>query len=187
MERNLTISTRSDAKPLVEAARSGDGAAFAQLVEPCIPSALALATLIAGSQSDGADAVQDALLAAWRSLGSLKEAAAFPSWFRTLAVRSAMKAGRHRQQIRFKELELDDAADYAQPDLVDRGFEFRILDRAFDRLEAKDRLILALRHANNLSTEAIAATLSIPEGTVKSRVHSAMQRLRAAYEAEERR
>lgn len=187
MERNLSISTRLDSGSLVDAARDGNGDAFAMLVESSLPAALAVATLITGSRSDGSDAVQEALVAAWRGLSSLRDPAAFPSWFRTLTVRSAMKAARHSRKARIGEIGLDDVASEAVRNSIDRQIELRVLDRAFDRLDLKDRTVLALRHGAGLSTEAVAATLSIPEGTVKSRVHSAMQRLRAAYEAEERR
>jgi RNA polymerase sigma-70 factor (ECF subfamily) len=63
----------------------------------------------------------------------------------------------------------------------------RTLGRAFDRLDPDDRLILALHHYLGLSVAETATHLSIPAGTVKSRVHAAMDRLRAAYDAEERR
>jgi RNA polymerase sigma-70 factor (ECF subfamily) len=63
----------------------------------------------------------------------------------------------------------------------------RTLARAFDRLEARDRLILTLHHFWDMPIAETAAHLGIPEGTVKSRVHYAMDRLRAAFAAEERR
>jgi RNA polymerase sigma factor (sigma-70 family) len=187
VEHNLSISTRPDATTLLNAACSGDGEAFARLVGPNLPSALAVATLIAGSSADGSDAVQDALVAAWRGLRSLRDPAAFPAWFRKLTVRSATKTASRRRRIRVAELSLDEPGTDAGHDPLDRALELRALDRAFDRLEPKDRTILALRHAGDLSTQSIAEVLSVPEGTVKSRVHSAMQRLRAAYEAEDRR
>jgi RNA polymerase sigma-70 factor (ECF subfamily) len=70
---------------------------------------------------------------------------------------------------------------------LDEHVQRRQLDRAFDELRPDDRLILALRYVSNLSTSDVAAALTIPEGTVKSRTHAAVQRLRAAYDAEERR
>ena len=67
--------------------------------------------------------------------------------------------------------------------MVDR----RTLARAFDRLDAADRLLLTLHHFWELPIAETATHLGIPEGTVKSRVHYAMDRLRAAFAAEERR
>lgn len=79
--------------------------------------------------------------------------------------------------------------DIATPDPatdVDRALEHRTLARAFDRLDVEDRLILTLHHYWGLPVAETAHHLGIPEGTVKSRVHYAVERLRAAYDAEDR-
>jgi RNA polymerase sigma-70 factor (ECF subfamily) len=73
------------------------------------------------------------------------------------------------------------------PEALDRAVAARTLARAFDRLAPDDRLILTLHHYLGLPVAETAAHLGIPDGTVKSRVHAAMDRLRAAYDAEERR
>jgi RNA polymerase sigma-70 factor (ECF subfamily) len=83
-------------------------------------------------------------------------------------------------------VELDLTAAFA-PDDLERAVERRQLGRAFDRLDDKDRLILTLHHFWDLPIAETAEHLEIPEGTVKSRVHHAMSRLRAAYDAEDRR
>jgi RNA polymerase sigma-70 factor (ECF subfamily) len=169
---------------LVAAARRGDREAFADLVSPHLETALRVARVVAGSPDDGTDAVQDALLSAWQGIGSLREPAAFPAWFRRHVTRSAIKQARRRGSGRVVELDIEAAAPF---DALDRAFAVRELDRAFDRLSIDDRTILTLRHLWDLPGAEIAQHLGIPEGTVKSRVHAAMNRLRAAYEAEERR
>jgi RNA polymerase sigma factor (sigma-70 family) len=169
---------------LVAAARRGDREAFTFLVSPHLETALRVARVVAGSPDDGTDAVQDALLSAWQGIGSLREPAAFPAWFRSHVTRSAMRHARKRGKARIAELDLETAAP---TDQLDRAFAVRELDRAFDRLSTDDRTILTLRHLWDLPGAEIAKHLGIPEGTVKSRVSAAMQRLRAAYEAEERR
>ena len=74
-------------RPLVEAARAGDREAFRTLVEPYVGRALGAATIITRSPADAADAVQDALLSAWRGLPQLRDPEAFPAWFRQHVVR----------------------------------------------------------------------------------------------------
>jgi RNA polymerase sigma-70 factor (ECF subfamily) len=59
------------------------------------------------------------------------------------------------------------------------------LDRAFDGLPADQRIALALHYALDLSVPQVAAALSVPEGTVKSRIHAGIERLRAALAAED--
>jgi RNA polymerase sigma-70 factor (ECF subfamily) len=73
------------------------------------------------------------------------------------------------------------------PDDLDRHVERRQLSRAFDALDARDRTLLTLHHFWGLPIAETAQLLKLREGTVKSRVHHAMTRLRAAYDAEGRR
>ena len=175
-------STARGLRPLVDAAVGGDRDAFRALVEPVVPGALGAATIVTGSPSDAADAVQDALLSAWRGLPGLRDADAFPAWFRQLVVRAAMRTARRRGRVLELDMDLPDA-----PDALERAVARRTLGRAFDRLGADDRLILTLHHFLGLPIAETAMHLAIPSGTVKSRVHAAMDRLRAAYDAEDRR
>jgi RNA polymerase sigma-70 factor (ECF subfamily) len=182
MEVVLESSLPSARTMLVAAARRGDREAFRSLVEPELASALGAARLVTGSHADAADAVQDALLSAWRGLDGLRHPDAFPAWFRRHVVRAALRiAGRRRNVV---ELDLGLAAS---GDELEVAVDGRTLARAFAVLEPKDRLILTLHHFWDLPIAETAALVGIPEGTVKSRVHHAIQRLRAAYDAEERR
>lgn len=169
-------------RPLVDAAIAGDRDAFRLLVEPVVPRSLGLATLLTRSQSDAADAVQDALLSAWRGLPALRDPDAFPAWFRQHVVRAAMRTAKRRGRVLELEVDTPDA-----PDALERALARRTLGRAFDRLGPDDRLILTLHHFLGLPVAETATHLGIPPGTVKSRVHAATARLRAAYDAEERR
>ena len=166
---------------LVAAAKVGDRDAFRSLVEPDLPAALGTARILTRSEADASDAVQEALLAAWHGLGSLRDPDAFRAWFRRHVVRAALRAAERRGRV----LELDPEAAAPEGEL-DRAIDRRTLARAFDRLDARDRLILTLHHYWDMSIAETAAHLGVPEGTVKSRVHYAMARLRAAFAAEER-
>jgi RNA polymerase sigma-70 factor, ECF subfamily len=167
---------------LVAAAKGGDRDAFRRLVEGDLAAALGTARIVTRSEADASDAVQDALLSAWRGLGSLRDPDAFRPWFRRHVVRAALKAAERRGRV----VELDPSA--AAPDgALDRAIDRRTLARAFDRLDARDRLILTLHHFWEVPIAETAGYLGIPEGTVKSRLHYAMDRLRAAFAAEERR
>jgi RNA polymerase sigma-70 factor (ECF subfamily) len=176
------LDERPTTSGLVSAARRGDRDAFRALVEPSLRSALGAARIVTRSDADAADAVQDALLSAWLGLGALREPEAFPAWFRRHVVRAALRKATARGRL----VELDVAV--AAPDgALDRAIDVRTLGRAFDRLEPDDRVLLTLHHFWRLPVAETAAHLGLPEGTVKSRVHYAMERLRAAFAAEERR
>lgn len=167
---------------LVSLAAQGDGDAFRDLVEPHVAAALGMSRVLLGSHDDAADAVQDGMLAAWRGLPALREPEAFPAWFRKLVIRASMRRVRSRRPV--VELTVDIAAPGRD---LERAVQSRQLHRAFRSLDAQDRLVLTLRHLWGMSLAEVATVLEIPEGTVKSRTHHAMDRLRAAHAAEERR
>ena len=167
---------------LVADAVAGDRDAFCSLVEPHMHAALSASIVLLRSHADAADAVQDALLSAWLGLPRLRDPVAFPAWFRRHVIRAALRGLRRRRPV----VELDLAV--AGPDgELDRALDRRSLLRSFDRLTPDDRLILTLRHLWDMPGGEIADLLEIPEGTVKSRTHAAMGRLRAAFDAETRR
>jgi RNA polymerase sigma factor (sigma-70 family) len=186
MEAAINLMSRNERTPteLVAAARAGDRAAFGQLVEPSLSAALGASIVITRSHADGNDAVQDALLAAWQGLDDLRDAAAFPAWFRTLVVRAALKVARKRGIVTPIPV-----MDIAGPDDggLDSSLDRRHLSLAFDRLAADDRALLTLRYLWDLPVAETAEALGLLPGTVKSRTHAAIGRLRAAFDAEARR
>ena len=176
-----TTATPERVAGLIGLACDGDREAFGRLVRPHLAPAVGAATIITGSEADGADAVQDALLVAWQRLPQLREPAMFPAWFRRIVVRAATQVSRRRRRV----AELDLSAP-GPPDQLDRALDLRTLRRAVARLDDNDRVLLTLREFWDLPIAETARLLAIPEGTVKSRLHHALRRLRAAYEAEER-
>jgi RNA polymerase sigma-70 factor (ECF subfamily) len=180
----VTIPEQTDPERLMLDAQAGDREAFRALVEPHVAAALGASIVILRSHADAADAVQDALLSAWLGLPSVRDPVAFPAWFRRHAVRAALRGVARRRPV----VELDLAGGLAGPEAdLHRAFERRELLRAFDQLVPDDRVVLTLRHLWDLPGHEIADVLGIPEGTVKSRVHAALGRLRAAFDAEARR
>jgi len=177
-----SIGTAVTPPRLVEAAAAGDADAFRRLVEPYLETALRASILVVGSESEAADAVQDALLSAWQRLAKLRDPQVFPAWFRTIVMRAAMRHARSRPRV--VALDLDAPT---QAGALDRSIETRQLSRAFATLSPDDRVALTLRHLWSVSTRESAGLLGVPEGTVKSRTFHALERLRAAYAAEERR
>jgi RNA polymerase sigma factor (sigma-70 family) len=179
---SVTSGPGTSRHPLVARAIAGDDDAFRALIEPYVAAALGASAIIVGSRDEAFDVVQEATLAAWQGLPRLREPDAFPAWFRRLVIRTAMKRVRGRRNV----VELDPTIAAPGGDL-DAAYESRMLGRAFARLDPKDRLVLTLRHFWDLPIEEAAVLIDIPPGTVKSRTYHAMERLRAAYAAEERR
>jgi len=167
---------------LVARAARGERGAFERLVEPHLVVALGAARLITGDEADAADAVQDALLSSWQGLDELRDPQLFAAWFRRIVLRSATRFAKRRSKL----VELDLEAP-GPSDSVEQEFDRRQLARAFARLDSKDRVLLTLHHYWRLPVSESAQLLGVPEGTVRSRVHHALKRLRACYDAEVRR
>jgi RNA polymerase sigma-70 factor, ECF subfamily len=81
---------------LLAAAQRGDEAAFGSLVEPHRRELLAHCYRMLGSVPDAEDALQDALLGAWRGLGAFEGRSSLRSWLYTVATNACLKAVRRR-------------------------------------------------------------------------------------------
>jgi RNA polymerase sigma-70 factor (ECF subfamily) len=168
---------------VVMAAQNGDRLAFTELARREGDRALQLAYVIVGSRSDAEEIVQDSLFQAWLDLPRLRDPSRWSAWFRRMVVNAARD--RARRVVRLAEVPLDDlawslgASGEQLASLPDRD-ELR---RALDRLPMDDRTIIALRYGADLEVPDIADALSIPLGTAKSRLHTALGRLRATLGA----
>ncbi len=170
---------------LIEAAQRGDQAAFVDLVRTRGDRFYAIAHRILRDVGWAEDALQDALVIAWRDLPSLRDPARFDAWMtRVLTNVCIAQAGRERRRIaNLRLLPIDGAA--AADDLL--GIADRDqLDRAFRRLIPEERAILVLRFYLGYEPTEIAEVLGHPAGTVRSRLHHATRAMRAALDAEAR-
>ena len=169
---------------LVLRARAGDGDAFDLLAARSIDRLYAVARRILGGQEWAEDAVQEALLLAWRDLPQLREPDAWEGWLMRLLVRCCYReARRHRAQAT---VSLAPEHEHASGDDPTSVVERDEIDRAFRRLSVDHRAVLVMTHYLGLSGPQIAAALDVAPGTVKSRLHHATRALRAALEADAR-
>jgi RNA polymerase sigma factor (sigma-70 family) len=172
-------------RDLVELARNGDREAYADLIRVRGDWLFAVAQRILRDVDRTEDAVQDALVIAWRDLSGLRDPDRFDAWLRRLLVRSCISEARRERcigaTVRVLPMDLpnssDDYVSVADRDELDRGFR---------RLPPEQRAILVLRHFAGLDTAEIADALAIPPGTVRSRLHHAHRAMRAALEADAR-
>lgn len=147
---------------LVRAAQRGDPAALDALVRALAPYVTRVCGAIALDRGD--DAVQETFIAVLRGVRGLREPAALHGWVRRIAVREAVRAANGR-------LPSAEAFDVPapMPDL-DAALDVRA---ALASLSAEHRAVLVLRDLDGLPEAEVAALLSVPEGTVKSRLHRA--------------
>lgn len=174
----------------VERARQGDASAFEALVEARVGPMTRTAMAILGREDEARDAVQDALITAWRELASLRDPAAFDAWLTRILVNRCRRGLRRIGLRRMRETPVDTLAADAAPstrDLTAAVGERQALERAFDRLSVDDRTLLVLHHLDGRSVASIADVLGVPEGTAKSRLFAARRALHRALSREDRR
>ena len=169
---------------LVEAAQRGDHDAFEVLAIGAADRLFAIARLILRDAHLAEDAVQEALVHAWRDLPRLRDPERFDAWLRRLLVNACADQGRHRRRwsAEIQIVRAEPATNDATVSMADRDQ----LERGFRRLKPEQRAAVVLHFYLGLTLAEVADTLGIPEGTAKSRLHYATETLRAALEADAR-
>jgi RNA polymerase sigma factor (sigma-70 family) len=178
---------RADVDPeRIARARSGDASAFDALVEARVGPMTRTAMAILGREDEARDAVQDALLTAWREVASLRDPGAFDGWLTRILVNRCRRVGRGVSARRLREIPLDTLDPGDEPAGVDPGTaeDRQALERAFERLSIDDRSILVLHHLEERPLAEIAAALEIPVGTAKSRLFAARRALERSLDRE---
>src|SRR4051794_11158115 len=169
-------------RDLVEEARRGDREAFAVLARTRGDRLFGIARRILRDVVLAEDAVQQALVIAWRELPHLRDPDRFDVWLQRTLVRACYAEARQRRawtsNIRLLPIDgpaaPDELASFVDRDEVEHGFR---------RLPPEQRAILVLHHYLGLGLNEIGEVLDIPAGTARSRLHYAHRAMRAALEA----
>jgi len=170
---------------LVLRAQRGDEEAFASLAVAIGDRLHAVSHRILRDLDLAEDATQQALLAMWRDLPMLRDPARFDAWAFRLLVRACYAEGRRTRQWA-PNLRLLPADEPVGPDALGLVHDRDQLERGFRRLSIDHRAVVVLHHYLDMPLEAVAETLGVPPGTVRSRLHHAMRGLRAALDADAR-
>jgi RNA polymerase sigma-70 factor (ECF subfamily) len=174
-----------DQRALVERARRGDHEAFASLVRVAFARLDTAARLILRDAELARDALQEAMMRAWRDLPGLRDPDRFDAWLHRLTVNACLDAARHRRR-RVIEVELTPMMDIAVADGSRPRAERDELDAALRGLEPELRAIVVLHYYLELTLPETAQALGLPVGTVKSRLHRALAALRLTVSSEDR-
>ena len=168
-------------RTLVEAARQGNEDAFARLVDPLRGELHAHCVRMLGSPHDAEDAIQEAMLRAWRALGSYQGRASLRSWLYRIATNVCLDAIHKRPKPP------EEAAGPALSPAVETQYEHRetavvALGVALNHLSARQHAVLILRDVLGYSARDTASSL----GTSIAAVNSALQRARSNLEGASR-
>ena len=166
--------------------RAGDSAAYGELVVLHAPMAKRTAVFL-GAGADADDVVQESFVKAYRALGRFRDEAAFRPWLLRIVANETRNVVRSRsRRARREELAapLDVVLDPAE-EAVSLARRSELL-AAVRGLPSQYRLVVTCRYLLDLDEQETAVVLGWPRGTVKSRLHRALGRLRDALPAADR-
>ena len=188
----LGVPIASDGE-LLARARDGDLAAFEAIAAQRLPGLYRLARAILGGDPEASESTRNTLVGAWHELPHLDDPRRFDGWLdrilvsecrmgleraaRSLGGSAPMPAGPGAATPA-----ASGATNEVSSDELDRDAIVRLLEAAFESLDATDRAVLVLHDLEGRTPEGIAGTLHMPPGTVRWRLHEAHLVLRAALE-----
>jgi RNA polymerase sigma-70 factor (ECF subfamily) len=172
-------------RELLAAAQGGDEAAFVDLIRPRSNRLFAIAQRILRDIDRAEDALQDALVIAWRDLRGLRDPDRFDAWLTRLLVNVCIGQAT-RERRRTANLRMLPVDGPAAPDELLTIADRDLLERGFRRLPPEQRAILVLHHFLGYAPSEVAEILGIPAGTARSRLYHAHRAMRAALDADAR-
>jgi RNA polymerase sigma-70 factor (ECF subfamily) len=172
-------------RDLVERAQQGDREAYVDLIHARMDQLFVLAHRILRDVDRAEDALQDALVIAWRDLRGLRDPDRFDAWLQRLLINVCIGQAT-RERRRTANLRVLPVDGPTAPDQLLSVADRDLLERGFRRLPPEQRAILVLHHYLGYAPSEIAETLGIPAGTARSRLHHAHRAMRAALEADAR-
>ena len=175
-----------DENLLIEACRAGRTEAFGVLVKRYQDRLYPTMLRLTGSADDALDLLQDAFLRAFEKLDSFHGESSFYTWVYRIAVNLALSGRRRHRSLRIGgfgrgDLTLDPPGDPTSTDPtlpIEQRERNSFIQAALDALADDHRAVVVMKEFDGLRYEEIAATLGVPVGTVRSRLHRARHELR---------
>ncbi len=165
-----------DAVPL-NGARAERELAFHRLADGHLDRSYRLAAVVLGDGAEAQDAVHDAFVTAWRKFESLHDHGRFEAWFDRIVVNTCRDRLRHARRVVVHDLST--RPDIAGGDPTASVPDELVVRRALEQLRPDDRIVLALRFFRDMRVDDIAVALGIRPRAATSRLHRALERLRA--------
>lgn len=169
------VDQDADDLALVARCRVGEAAAFEALVERYQRVLFSVALRMLGDYDAASDAAQNAFVKAYQKLDTFDPTRRFFSWIYRILVNECLNARRDHAQ--HEPLAPDLAAVGTPADLFETAERRKRVQAAILALPMEYREVIVLRHFAELSYEEIGETLHVPAKTVKSRLHTARERL----------
>ena len=192
MEISRSATPGREDEALLAELRAGKDEAFARLLREHGGRLLAVSRRLLRNEEDARDAVQEALISAFRSIDRFEGGSRLGTWLHRIAVNCCLMKLRSRQRRPEDSIEdllpkfiedghqVEPSVDWAEPAdaLLQRREICALVRQCIDRLPESYRTVLLLRDIEELSTEEAARLVGVTENALKIRLHRARQALR---------
>ena len=162
--------------------QDGDRDAFRHLVDRYKDVMYGTAVLMTGNRAVAEETVQEAFLSAWRGIGGFKRGRPPKPWLMRILVNRVMDRRRKRSVPTVSLADMDPAGAPSVPDQADAFGDRTVVRQALAHLVPEQQQVVVLRYFAELTVPEVARSIGVREGTVKSRLHRAMGRLREKLE-----
>jgi len=165
---------------------AGNEDAIEMLVRQYETGVFRLALSIVGNQADANEITQETFILALRSLSSYQEKKSFKAWLYTIALnqsRSHLRKQKIIERLRATLttiFQVETQKQNSPEEAVIQNEKEATIWNSLEQLDERQRLVVVLRYFQGLSVTEISEILSINEGTIHSRLHSAREKLRSA-------
>lgn len=157
-------------------AQKGDKKAFLHLIEGDKEKLYKMAYLYVKNENDVLDIVQETITKAYSSIKTVKEERYFSTWLTKILINTALEF------LRKQSLIIEMKEGLMEKQLPNMKLEEKLdLLNAIEQLEDKFKTVIILRYYRDLPVQEIAVFLNCPEGTVKSNLHRAIQKLKQLF------
>lgn len=158
-------------------AQQGNQKAFLKLIESDKEKLYKMAFLYVKNENDALDIVQETIMKAYVNIRTVKEERYFSTWLAKILINTALETLRKNSKIILLKEEI---VEKQSPNMqIEEKMD---LLQAIEQLEEKYKTVIILRYYKDLPVQQIADYLDCPEGTVKSNLHRAIQKLKQFYQ-----
>ena len=177
----MTIDTE-----IVEAARLGNKQQFARVYDMVAPDLYRVALYTLGNAHDAEDVVSETFIEAYKGISGLRDPTSFKYWImKILSARCKRKVAEYIKGKRLLDIDSFTATLSDNDDLANDVSEQVIVLEALGRLSEQERIIISLAVVEGYTTREVAQILGSPQGTISSKLHRALAKLRRMLEVSE--
>lgn len=167
----------------VDAARRGDKDSFAQVYESVAPDLYKVALYTLGNSHDAEDVVSEAFIEAYKGISKLRDPTSFRAWImKILSTRCKHKIGDYIKGKNQFDIDTFIVTPSDEEDMSEGVSEQITVMQAMSLLNEQERLIIALAVVMGYTTKEVASMLGSPQGTISSKLHRALAKMRKMLE-----